>query len=120
MRNSIAYYLMLLYITIMFKPFIPAIKDTLSHTFSEAIHIAIVHAKYGANHLAKEVAATGSDNSSGNQNILSIESASVHITTTEWKYNFNLKLLNKDYPAYLPYILTSVFISKAGPPPKFS
>lgn len=111
---------MLLYVTVMFKPLIPIISDALSHTFSETIHIETVHAILGSNHLEKELAASGTDNASGkNQNTLnSEEPVLVHVVADELKYNFYLSAVNIDYPFCKPYTLSSVFISKAGPPPK--
>ncbi|MEP6512575.1 MAG: hypothetical protein ABJA79_01805 [Parafilimonas sp.] len=65
---------MLLYLTVVFKPAIPIISDALSHTFADAIHIATVHAKYGNNHLEKELATEGFDNdNSKNQNTVKSE-----------------------------------------------
>ncbi len=111
---------MLLYVTVMFKPLIPVISDALSHTFSETIHIETVHAILGSNHLEKELAASGADNAnSKNQNtITSEEQVLVHLASGELNYNFNLNRLIKDYPFCKPFTLSSVFIFKAGPPPK--
>ena len=68
MKVPIAYYLLLLYVTVMFKPLIPIVSDAVSHTFAEAIHIATVHAIYGSNHLEKELSETSSETNT-NRNI---------------------------------------------------
>ncbi len=122
MRYTTAYYLMLLYVTVMFKPLIPIISDALSHTFSETIHIETVHAKYGSNHLEKELAASGTDNANNkNQNtITSEDQVLIHVASNEIKYHFGLNSIIKDYPFCKPFTLSSVFIIKAGPPPKAS
>lgn len=119
MRVPIAYYLMLLYVTVMFKPLIPVVKDTLSHIFSEAIHIATVHALYGSNHLENELSKT-SDGVTHQSCLASEENVQVHVATNEFQYDLNLTNAILVYPSNKFYKLNSVFISKAGPPPKNS
>ncbi len=120
MKLTIAYYLMLLYITVMFKPVIPIVKDYLSHTFSEAIHIATVHAIYGSHHLENELSNTASDNAnSKHQNNLSAEDqVPVHVSTNKYLYNFCFTPTKKDYSSLKRYKLKSGFILKNFPPPK--
>ncbi|MEP6584561.1 MAG: hypothetical protein ABJA90_09855 [Ginsengibacter sp.] len=122
MRYTIAYYLMLLYVTVMLKPLIPIIADAFSHTFSETIHVETIHAKYGINHLEKELAASGNDSSNNkNQNaITSEEQVLIHLASEEMRYKFDLDNIITDYPFCKAFTLSSVFISKTGPPPKFS
>ena len=109
---------MLLYCTVMLKPLLPLINDAWSHSFAEASHIMTVHAKYGSNHLSKELA-KGSDASNKNQNTLtSQEQVFVHLLTGETKYTFTLNFLNKNYNPYNPSSFPSIFIFKEGPPPK--
>ncbi len=121
MRYTTAYYLVLLYVTVMLKPLIPIISDELSHSFSEAIHISTVHAKYGSHHLEKELAASANDNAGKNQSQMTPgEQVLVHIGSDELKYNFALKVSLQDYSLCKPFKLSTVFISKEGPPPKFS
>lgn len=64
MRFSVAYYLLLLYCTMMVRCAIPAMCDELSHLFNEEKHIATIHAVYGSHHLQKEEAAVSQNNSS--------------------------------------------------------
>lgn len=112
---------MLLYVSVMFKPLTPIITDELSHMFSEAEHIATIHAKYGSHHLEKELAASSTDNGNKNQStVTSEEQVLIHLASGEIKYDFNLNIALQDYPSCKPFTLTSVFISKAGPPPKVS
>ena len=117
MRVPIAYYLMLLYCTVMFKPLIPIVKDTISHTFAEAIHIATVHAIYGANHLQKEI--SQEEKESNRSNSLSVEnSVLVHIPVSELQFDFDLYNSPNNYPAKVSQSIPAVLILKAGPPPK--
>jgi len=51
MRFPTAYYLFILYETLVFQLLILIGKDVLSRTFPDAIHIATGYAKYGNNHL---------------------------------------------------------------------
>ena len=57
MRFPAAYYLLLLYCTMMMQCAIPVACDGLSHLFNEEEHIATIHAVYGNHHLQREEAA---------------------------------------------------------------
>lgn len=57
--------MMLLYLTVMLKPFAPIVLDRFAHAFAEAEHISTVHAIYGANHLENRLADMASENESG-------------------------------------------------------
>ena len=122
MRAPIAYYMMILYFTVMFKPLIPIVKDVLSHTFSEAIHIATVHAIYGSNHLQKELADTNSDNANSKHqnNVSGEDQVQVHVSTTECTYGFYAIASDKNYSFSRLSRLNRGFIIKFSPPPKFS
>ena len=121
MRSAIAYYMMILYATVMFKPLIPIVKDKLSHTFAEAIHIATVHAIYGADHLQKDVDQTSSDTANGkHQNSNNEDQAQVHVSTSESKFHFWNSLIRKNYVTGSQTETIPGFICKHFPPPKFS
>lgn len=122
MRAPIAYYMMLLYFTVMFKPFIPIVKDVISHTFAEAIHIATVHAIYGSNHLQKEIAESDAGNACNkHQNSTNAEDQTqMHILAIECAYNFGSFLQNKNHLSSKPYQIKNGFIVKHSPPPRFS
>ncbi|HRH50784.1 MAG TPA: hypothetical protein PLP23_18675 [Panacibacter sp.] len=122
MRFPIAYYLMLLYLTVMFKPLIPVISDALSHTFEDAIHIATVHAVYGDNHVEIELATTGSDNdASKNQHTTKAQDPiPVHVSEEAAANGFTLTEADKHYPSSLLYNLMGILISKDAPPPRFA
>ena len=83
MKFPIAYYLLLLYLTVILRPLLPLASDAWGHTFNEAIHIATVHAKYGANHLQSVLADNAAQNNSNGktQNTIKFgEDVPVHLT----------------------------------------
>jgi hypothetical protein len=121
MRAPIAYYTMLLYFTVMFKPFIPIVKDVISHTFAEAIHIATVHAIYGSNHLQKELADTSDNTNNKHQtNTNGEEQVQVHVSASEFLFHFCCLTFNKNYSVANLCQVKAGFIIKYSPPPKFS
>ncbi|HRI21944.1 MAG TPA: hypothetical protein PLA68_13375 [Panacibacter sp.] len=120
MKFTIAYYLMLLYITVIFKPLIPFISDAASHFFDDAIHIATVHAIYGDNHIEKELAASGSaEDNNKNQGTLKVqEPVPVHISEAAYKYDHTLNIVDKHYYSLQVYDPELVYLSTIAPPPK--
>lgn len=111
---------MLLYITVMFKPLLPIFNDLWSHEFDEIEHISTVHAKYGSDHLQKEVADTNSDNNQKGQNSLKAEDqVPFHEAIKECKLTFEISLIDKEFSHFRFHKLLTVFISREGPPPKF-
>jgi hypothetical protein len=122
MKVPIAYYLVLLYATVMFKPLIPIVRDTLSHTFSEAIHLATIHAIYGTNHLEKELSDSTPDNiNSKHQNNINTEDpVPAHVLTNECTFDFCCNGTDRDYFSLNLYKVKPGFIVKNLPPPKFS
>jgi hypothetical protein len=121
MRGTIAYYFVLIYITVMFRPLIPVIKDTFSHAFSEAIHMATVHAVYGSNHLQKELDNT-TDNSNGKHHAGSgfEEQVPVHVSANEYVHYIKRDQRSRAYSCLELYKLKAGFIIKFSPPPKLS
>lgn len=67
MKQNIAYYLLLLYLTVLFRPLAPVIGDSAAHFFAAAYHEAMVHARFGAHHVDKEVADGAAENSNTKQ-----------------------------------------------------
>ena len=122
MKFTIAYYLLLLYVSVMLKPVIPIISDALSHTFSAAEHIATVHKKYGNNHLQKSMQDSGSENDTDkNQNTTkSQESIPVHLSTETKNDALVMGVILNHHTLNPHYNLSLVFILKDIPPPKFS
>ena len=121
MRVPVAYYLLLLYVTVMFKPLVPIVSDAISHTFSEAIHIATVHAIYGSNHLQKELSNTTSDNTDKHQTNRSVEDpVPVHVSSNGSLYGFYFSVTGNDYYSFDLNKINPGFYLKNFPPPKFS
>ncbi len=58
MKSPTAYYLLLLYVVLVFKPALPVISNLVAHAFAGVAHVANVHAKYGSNHVQNEVGET--------------------------------------------------------------
>lgn len=122
MRNTTAYYLLLLYLTVMLRPIIPVIGDAWSHTFNKAEHLSTVHAHWGKDHLAVEVAdkASENDNSKSQRTIKLEDQFTSHICTPVYKFICSLKEENLPYASLQACQITAVFISVQAPPPKFS
>ncbi|MEP6514433.1 MAG: hypothetical protein ABJA79_11220 [Parafilimonas sp.] len=122
MKFTTAYYLMLIYSTVMLSPVIPIITDAVSHSFAEAYHISAIHAKYGANHLENELANSASENDNGKNQatVKSEEQVPVHISTDECIIDFSFSITSESFQSLKPCSLSSIFIGKQIPPPKFS
>ena len=121
MKSPTAYYLMLLYITVMIKPLIPIIQDEWEHQFNEIEHISIVHAKYGSHHLEKELAGTTDNDNNKNQNTLrSEDEVPFHTITPEYKYDVIINKSSVQYHTLNRNKLPLVYIFTQGQPPKFS
>lgn len=121
MRFTIAYYLLLLYLTVMLKPLVPLIQDAISHSFNYAEHIASVHEKYGNNHLQKDVSDKNSGENTGKTaNSISPENpVPVHISANEYAACLIFSLISTEKILFIPACLQSVFLLKNIPPPKF-
>ncbi|MEO6001453.1 MAG: hypothetical protein ABIN89_31665 [Chitinophagaceae bacterium] len=118
MRFPLAYYLMLLYVTVMLKPLIPVISDAYSHTFGEAIHLVSVHAKYGSNHLEQSLAKTGAENSKDQKNLNPGENFPFHIKTPECRFDFFQHRIHNNYTLIRFRKPSAIFLAKLVPPPK--
>lgn len=117
MKFPSAYYLVLIYITIIFKPLIPVISDVYSHTFGEAIHLSTVHARYGSNHLDKALAKAG-DNTKEQRNSSLAKAAMVHINASAYIYIFHADKILPRYFLTTFEKLYTIFLSTFSPPPK--
>ncbi len=122
LKFQIAYYLVLLYLTVILNSLIPFISDAWSHEFNVIEHISSVHVKYGVNHLHKELSDTNSGNEqSKNQSVVKFDNqVSLHIFQTVDNSSF---AHNKSLVRYQIFKIIKppfVFISSQGPPPKFS
>lgn len=120
MRFPTAYYLFILYTTLVFQPLLLIAEDTLSHVFANTIHIATVHAKYGNNHLQIELVTTSSnrDNNRDHNNDKSYEQVTVHVSSIECNDDFSLDNFHKSYFDFAWFKIPYVFTSLVTPPPK--
>ena len=122
MKFPIAYYLLLLYLTVMLKPLMPVISDAWDHTFAESIHIATVHAKYGANHLQSVLADNASENNANSKNQNTVKSSEVvpaHLVENECASMFTSNNTCSTFNPLPVNKCVSVFLAMHLPPPKF-
>lgn len=121
MRHTTAYYLMLLYITVMIKPLIPFIQDEWSHEFHEIEHISIVHAKYGSHHLEKELtdADSNNDKSKSQNTVKSEDRVPLHVLTQANNFDPLVNNSSIQYRSFKLCNLPLISIVNLGPPPKF-
>ena len=122
MKSPAAYYLMLLYVMVIFKPLMPILQDVWSHDFKEAEHISVVHSKYCRNHQQKELAADNDENDHNrNHNVLkSQDETSFHVLTAISKTDLSINRNERHYLCFNPGKLAFVFIFNPTPPPRFS
>lgn len=121
MKFAAAYYLLLIYLTVIFQPLIPIAEDELFHCFAEAYHVATVHAKYGNNHVETALANDGKENDS-NKNQASAkydELTLVHISAKQPVIDCFIKNQAEKIYCFTTDKLPGIFLSKPIPPPKF-
>ena len=105
----------------MFKPLIPVFNDAYAHAFAQAIHEATVHAKYGNNHLQKDLAAGADTENSKSQRACNPEEQfPVHVTTFTSDNQIHVERISRNYMLYRPSLMPRGFLSVIAPPPKFS
>lgn len=122
MRFTAAYYLLLLYSTVILRSIIPLASDALAHTFENAYHIATVHAKYGANHLETELAKNSADDNENKnqQNNKWQQEISFHISANEMENNLFINFCTTAYCCYLNPHFKNAFMQRHFPPPNIS
>jgi hypothetical protein len=118
MKFATAYYLLLIYATVILKPLIPVAEDVLFHCFAEAYHVATVHAVEGKDHVEKEMAAAGADETSSKKQQPDRAEQSTHETTIPYA----LSPLNPCPSMYVyPFIkesMSNIDIDLIKPPPR--
>ncbi len=121
LKSTTAYYLMLLYLSVMFKPLIPIITDAWEHEFNEIEHLSLVHEKYGSHHVEKELADNSHDDDHDkNPNTLKSEDqVPIHVLADEYKNTSISEAFDKHFALLTYSILLFIFIAWEGPPPKF-
>lgn len=104
----------------MFKPLIPVLNDAYAHAFAQAIHEATVHARYGNNHLQKDlVAGTDTANSKSQRACNPEEQFPVHVTTYISDNQIHVERISCNYVLYRPSSIPPGFLSVIAPPPEF-
>lgn len=108
--------------TVMIKPLLPIVYDNWSHEFNGLEHISLVHAKYGNEHLQKELAQNSSGNESNkSQNTVKFDDqVPFHLSQQVIKYDFLFCRNDIHYPHFYLDKLLFIPLSNQGPPPKFS
>ena len=121
MKFALAYYIILIYATVILKPLIPIDEYGIQHCFAEAYHIATVHAKYGNNHLEKELenANDNTDNISNKNILIDEDSASLHIISTIENIPVKAGTVKTTYIIQSALSLQKILLSKIFPPPNF-
>ncbi len=119
MKYATAYYLFLLYCTVLLRCAIPVICDALSHICNEEEHLATIHAVYGNNHLQKEVAA-GENNSKSATTIKFEEPVQVHLPTNSFAFFDCIKNERQKPFCYTALSCLPVYLQQVFSPPKFS
>lgn len=118
MKFATAYYLVLIYATVILKPIIPVVQDALVHCFAEAYHIATVHAIKGNNHLEKELAGSGADADSNKTQKADKAEQAIHETAIDFAYDFLYPNFLKNHHSFSNELLSNVFIDFVNPPPR--
>ncbi len=106
----------------MLRPLLPIVSDAWGHTFNEAIHIATVHAKYGANHLQSVMADNAAQHATGDKNQTTSKPAPAapwHIPAKAATYSIT-QPTNKNRYTVLKCERIPGFISITAPPPKMA
>lgn len=121
MKADIAYYLLLLYLTVILKPLIPLVSDLLSHGFNEIEHMATVHAKYGSHHLEKELQDNSTKNNQDkNATALTSKEEPCFTVLAEINNYYYSATFDKQYNLTAYFKLPFGFSNRVIPPPKFN
>lgn len=114
-----AYFLLLLYLTVVFKPLVPVVQDVWEHTFNEVQHLATVHQHSGSHHLQKEIA--GQDNGNDNHNdhnLKADDEVPVHLLAKVGALDFNTAECICNHTLLPHQQLALIVLSSPSPPPK--
>lgn len=120
MRRPSAYYLLLLYCTVLMRCAIPVACDGLSHIFNEEDHIATVHAMYGSDHLEKEIASEEKDSNKNQTSVKNEDQVAVHLSIEAFNFIPRTIVDNNTFSGF-PFVKPAIiFLSKEIQPPRFS
>lgn len=120
MKSATAYYLLLLYATVMIRPFLPLLADAWFHSFNLAVHLATVHAQFGKDHLDAAFAKKTSDQEMGRheKNTRTEDPVPAHVVTKPL-VSIPLPTLTLDlHLLQHTSNLASVCLVILGPPPR--
>ncbi len=121
MRSPVAYYLLLLYLTVICKPIVPMVQDIVAHTFFEHEHLAMVHHHGGKNHVDIELSNSTKEDIAGNgtAKLKSSDDLPVHFPV---KYEAPLADFHKQLLIHTCYDLLPnlpiAFVAIQVPPPR--
>ena len=120
MRFPVAYYLLVLYCSVMIRCALPVACDAFSHIFNEEEHIATVHAAYGSNHLQAEVASTVSDNKTPHHaaSVQQDDPTVVHTFPQGYNSNFIVEMPLLSHSDFTSYRLSVADADCINPPPE--
>lgn len=118
MKFTLAYYILLLYSTVILNPVIPIVSDALSHSFAKAYHIEMVHAKYGANHLQQELTNTTNENGQHKKDLDEQSQTGTHLPVLIKNNIESTTTLSKKFAALHILSYTNIYLKKVSPPPK--
>jgi hypothetical protein len=67
LKHPAAYYLLLLYITVLCRPVVPFLQDVLAHTLYEQVHLTAVHHHGEASHVQREMGSLSQEENTANR-----------------------------------------------------
>ena len=119
MRKTIAYYLLLIYISAIISPALPLLADVVAHNFNQAVHISTVHMVYGAQHVENEMAAENEKSAKGGHQSpeRDVENIAVHLLQSCMHLSFVHCILIADFPPFMVNKLPLWFAFQNVPPP---
>ena len=118
MRFATAYYLLLIYTTVILKPLIPVAEDALFHCFAEAYHVATVHAVEGKDHVEKEMAAAGTDEASSKKQLADKAEQSIHETAIDYTLSSLISYTSICSYPLIKESIRNIYIDFINPPPR--
>lgn len=117
MSKVFAYYFFLLYLSAIFKPVAPIVKDILAHSFWEMEHMATIHHHHGNDHTHVEIEKSLDQNKETPSATKSEEPVSVHLFLQKTFISYNHLVAKKEYRLYNSDLSESV-MQIITPPPK--
>ncbi len=118
MKFAVAYYLILIYSTVILKPLIPVGEDAVMHCFAEAYHIATVHAIEGSDHVEKEMAASGANDDASKNQKTDKDEQTIHETAVCYIFiPLNSCTSINGYP-FIEESISNIYIDFINPPPR--